>query len=249
MFGRLLISLFLLTSASAYKSYSNHQLWRLTVNNNNQLQKLIDFSRTAYKFDINFWSDEFRVDSPVDISIAPESMAKFQEFLATDDMQVKYDVIISDIGGMIEGQQLVHKLKPSTFTANDFAYDKYHTIEEIHAWIDQMVQAYPDLATSFVVGQSYEKRDLKGLKISSNKTAVKLDGTPVNKKKAIWWDGGIHAREWISPATNIFLAYSLLSNYSHSAEITKIVDQFDIYVLPVFNVDGYAYTWSNGKIK
>ena len=46
------------------------------------------------------------------------------------------------------------------------------------------------LATSFTVGQSYEKRDLKGLKISSNKAAVKRDGTPVNKKKAVWWDGG-----------------------------------------------------------
>jgi murein tripeptide amidase MpaA len=87
----------------------------------------------------------------------------------------------------------------------------------------------------------------------------------VNAKKAVWWDGGklwyflhkifskyfslgIHAREWISPATNIYIAYTLLSNYSHDATITHLVDQFDYYILPVFNVDGYAYTWTNGKL-
>ena len=97
---------------------------------------------------------------------------------------------MKDIGSVIEGQKLIHKLEPSTYNADDFAYDKYHPIEEIHAWIDKMVQTYPNLASSFVVGQSYEKRDLKGLKISSNKAAVKRDGTPVNAKKAVWWDGG-----------------------------------------------------------
>jgi hypothetical protein len=97
---------------------------------------------------------------------------------------------MKDIGSVIDRQNLLHKLLPSTFNADDFAYDKYHTIEDIHAWIDQMVQTYPTLATSFSVGQSYEKRDLKGLKIASSKPAIKHDGTPVNQKKAVWWDGG-----------------------------------------------------------
>jgi len=77
---------------------------------------------------------------------------------------------------------------------------------------------------------------------------VKLDGTPVNAKKAVWWDGGIHAREWISPATVINIAHALLQNYSHDATITHLVDQFDYYILPVFNVDGYAYTWTNDRL-
>jgi hypothetical protein len=97
---------------------------------------------------------------------------------------------MKDIGSVIDKQKLIHKLRPSTVNADDFAYDKYHTIADIQAWIDQMVQTYPDLATSFSVGQSYEKRDMKGLKISSKKAAVKRDGTPVNAKKAVWWDGG-----------------------------------------------------------
>ncbi|CAF4308004.1 unnamed protein product, partial [Rotaria sordida] len=162
---------------------------------------------------IHFWSEKLQTNIPIDVSIAPESVNSFSEYLSSDNMKIKYDVIMKDIGSVIEEQQLVRKLSPSYEKANEFAYDKYHPLDEIHSWIDTMVETYPSLATSFVIGQSYENRPLKGLKISSNKTAVKLDSTPVNQKKAVWWDGGIHAREWISPATNIYIAYALLSNY------------------------------------
>lgn len=97
---------------------------------------------------------------------------------------------MKDIGSIIDNQKLLHIIRPSVVNADDFAYDKYHTIDDIHAWIDKMVQTYPSLASSFSVGQSYEKRDMKGLKISSNKVAKMPDGTPMNKKKAVWWDGG-----------------------------------------------------------
>jgi hypothetical protein len=128
----------------------------------------------------------------IQLSIARESIESFAEYLSLHD--VAYDVIMNDIGSIIAEQNSSHYLQPSSFQVNDFAYDKYHSIEDIHSWIDQMVQTYPSLASSFVVGQSYQNRNMKGLKISSSKLAVKLDGTPVNQKKAVWWDGGERTR-------------------------------------------------------
>jgi hypothetical protein len=76
-----------------------------------------------------------------------------------------------------------------------------------------MVQTYPTLATSFTVGKSYENREMRGLKISSNKTAVKVDGTPANKKKAVWWDGGKLLIVFIDNSfNNILLQVSMLVN-------------------------------------
>jgi hypothetical protein len=132
---------------------------------------------------------------------------------------------MKDIGEVIARQNLEHHLEPSVYNADDFAYDKYHPLEEIHAWIDQMVQTYPSLASSFVVGQSYEKRDLKGLKISSNKMAVKLDGTPVNKKKAVWWDGGNRRVRFVH-FMHAFLQVSMLENGSVQLRISTSLTPF-----------------------
>ena len=54
-------------SVYADKSYSQHQLWRLHVTNNEQVAKLLEFSRTAYQHNINFWSEEFRMNIPVNL--------------------------------------------------------------------------------------------------------------------------------------------------------------------------------------
>lgn len=36
-----------------------------------------------------------------------------------------------------------------------------------------------------------------------------------------------------------------MSTYGSDSEMTSLLNQMDVYVLPVFNIDGYAYTWSN----
>ena len=139
---------------------------------------------------------------------------------------------MKDIGAVIARQNLEHHLEPSAFNAEDFAYDKYHPLEEIHAWIDQLVQTYPSLASSFVVGQSYEKRDLKGLKISSNKMAVKLDGTPVNKKKAVWWDGG-NRRMFTFRLIKACRQVSMLENGSALLRISTLLTPFYRITAPI----------------
>lgn len=55
------------SSVEAHKSYENYQLWRLHVNNNEQVAKILEFSRIAHRYDINFWSEEFRIGVPVSL--------------------------------------------------------------------------------------------------------------------------------------------------------------------------------------
>jgi hypothetical protein len=55
----------LLTRLDAYKTYLQHQLWRLNVTNDEQVNKILEFSRIAHQHGINFWSDEFRSHIPV----------------------------------------------------------------------------------------------------------------------------------------------------------------------------------------
>ena len=45
---------------------------------------------------------------------------------------------------------------------------------------------------------------------------------------------GIHAREWISPATATYIMRELAENKNNA----DLIDFFDFYILPVANPDG-----------
>jgi murein tripeptide amidase MpaA len=54
-------------------------------------------------------------------------------------------------------------------------------------------------------------------------------------RPSVWIDGGIHAREWISPASVAYMAHQLVENYGDHRDI---VDRFTIYINVVMNPDG-----------
>ena len=96
-----------------------------------------------------------------------------------------------------------------------------------------MAEEYPSLVTVQTVGMSTEGRPLKVMKISS--------AGPNSSRPAIWIDGGIHAREWISPATTSCMANQLIMDAVRGRQ-TSYIDTFDWYFAPVLNPDGYEYT-------
>ena len=87
------------------------------------------------------------------------------------------------------------------FFKNYHGYDEF--IDKMREWED----VYPDFLTVSTIGKSVEDRDL----IMMNITDKRYHGP----KKVIWWNGGQHAREWISPAVVMYLAKRLLE---HSEE-------------------------------
>ncbi|XP_037829695.1 carboxypeptidase O-like isoform X2 [Kryptolebias marmoratus] len=104
----------------------------------------------------------------------------------------------------------------------------------------QMAKDHPDLVTIVDYGRTYEKRTIKLLKIGLNTEA---------KKKAVWVECGIHAREWISPAFCQYFVKQILQTYKTDAKMEKMVRNMDFYVTPVLNVDGYVYTWNDSTTR
>lgn len=79
------------------------------------------------------------------------------------------------------------------------------------------------------IGQSHEGRDLKVVKLSHK------EGNP-----GIFVDANIHAREWITSATVTWILNELLT--SDDPAVRDLAENFDWYIVPVLNPDGFVYT-------
>ena len=55
-------------------------------------------------------------------------------------------------------------------------------------------------------------------------------------------DCGIHAREWISPAFCLYAIDRLVER-----EREKLLQNYDFYIIPVANPDGYEYSWTGNR--
>jgi len=119
-------------------------------------------------------------------------------------------------------------------------FTAYHDYPSTVQWVQDLVKQYTSIASLVSIGTSYQNRTIWAVKVTG-----KSDGAP---KPGIFYDGGIHAREWIAPATVEFVLYTLVSQYGKNATVTKLVDSIEWTIVPIFNTDGYQYTWTNQRM-
>ncbi|KAG8225683.1 hypothetical protein J437_LFUL001715 [Ladona fulva] len=101
--------------------------------------------------------------------------------------------------------------------------------------MDYLAHTYKEICETVVIGTSTEGRPLKLMKIS----------TGGETKPAIWIDGGLHGREWISPAT---VTYILLQLVEFREKHANLLEKLDWYILPVANPDGYEYSHVHDRL-
>ena len=112
-------------------------------------------------------------------------------------------------------------------------FDSYQRVASISTFLDAIVSQYGSIASVSTLGQSTESRAIKMIKIGVNQAT--------NTKPVIFFEAGIHAREWISPATLQCFAQNLVQGYAaNNADIVSLLTKFDIYIVPSANPDGYS---------
>lgn len=79
------------------------------------------------------------------------------------------------------------------------------------------------------IGKTTENRDMVLVKISSDHSA---------KKPIIFFEAGIHGREWLAPTSAMYMIDQLVHNITHR----HVLDCIDFYIIPLSNPDGYEYS-------
>ncbi|MFW6124230.1 MAG: M14 family metallopeptidase [Acidobacteriota bacterium] len=111
----------------------------------------------------------------------------------------------------------------------------YHSYLELEKDLYLLESSYPQLAKVKIIGTTHEDRHIYAVKISDH---VHLD----ENEASVIFMGGHHAREWISVEIPYLTAKHLLDNYSSDSEIKNLVDQSEIWIIPLVNPDGLVYS-------
>ena len=101
------------------------------------------------------------------------------------------------------------------------------------AYLEYLTRNYPATVEKFEIGKSFEGRSLMGIKISNKN---RWSDTGSETRPAIWIQGGIHAREWISPATVAYMIHQIVEPVFKKD--ANDLAHFDIYIAPLVNPDG-----------
>ncbi|CAL8102669.1 unnamed protein product [Orchesella dallaii] len=217
------------SSEEEKKSYRNYKVLRTQpVDNKDVLDKLMTFAGVE---DISFWKYPV-MNGSADIMASPDKVAYVEE--AFKDMGIEHMTVINDVEELFQGQNPDVDDEYTLKQNGGMSWSRYHRYNEIISYAKQ--QAARDGMVSYQsIGTSTEGREIGLVKIS--------DGTGGNKP-AIWMDGGIHAREWISPATVTYIMHKLITDINYR----DLVQNFDWYIVPIINVDGYEYTHTRDRL-
>ncbi|MGE3609092.1 MAG: M14 family metallopeptidase [Bacteriovoracaceae bacterium] len=115
--------------------------------------------------------------------------------------------------------------------------EEYKTPEEIEDFVRDINNRYPTITKLVSIGKSLEGRDIWAIKISDN--VEKDEVEPV-----VLVNGMHHAREVMTPEITTDMVEYLTSNYGKDANVTKWVNSYEVWIVPMFNVDGNHKMWT-----
>lgn len=115
----------------------------------------------------------------------------------------------------------------------------YYSPDEVLNELDSMYLLYPNLIiqkTQLTPRLTVEGRIQYYTRISNTPTQN------TNKPKIVY-NALTHAREPMGMQQLMYFMWYLLENYSTNAEVKYLVDNLELYFIPVVNPDGYAYNY------
>lgn len=179
------------------------------------------------------------------------------EIAILDSLGYHYDIMIEDVSAYYVANSLttVHQHKddersacPSAggsggFLVNDPANWQlgsmagFYTYQEFLDELDSMASKYPNLITSkaqISTFTSIEGRPLYWVRISDNPNSDETE-------EEVLYTSIHHAREPASLSQLIYYMWWILENYGTNDEVTYLVDETEMYFIPMINPDGYVY--------
>ncbi|MBD0843113.1 M14 family metallopeptidase [Streptomyces sp. TRM68416] len=122
------------------------------------------------------------------------------------------------------------------------ADSRYHNYTEMTNEINSIVSANPSIASTRVIGTSYQGRNITAIKISDNV------GTDESEPEVLFTHHQ-HAREHLTVEMALYLLRELTSDYGTDTRVTNMVNNREIWIIPDLNPDGGEYDIATGSYR
>lgn len=221
----LLVGVCLAVASGQRARYDNYHVYEIRADNLKALELLKSIEGSSDS--MLFLDSVHYLGQKAAVIVAPHKVPDFLKNLIEND--VTFELKEKNAQSLIEEEEQ-DLAKPRSGV---YDWNNYHDLEENYAWLESLAAKYPQVSL-LDAGKTYEGRKILGIKISFKKG-----------NSGIFIEGGIHSREWIGPATTTWIVNELLT--STTASVRDIAENYDWYIIPHANPDGYAYTRaSNG---
>ncbi len=194
--------------------YEGYNVVNIFAQDRADLTQIVDLQRQLGR-DFQIWSEVPRLGA-VEVRLSPRG----QIVLAGTDL--KYEVRLDDLQKHLDA-------KFPADPPRDF-FEVLRTYNEHVAYMQQLTNDYPDLASMVEVGTSVQGRTM---------WALRLTGTATVKPGVLYF-GAEHGNEAAPASVMQYIATHLLQNYDTDPEVKYLVDHVDWYLMPIMNVDGYV---------
>ncbi|XP_053684599.1 carboxypeptidase B-like [Sabethes cyaneus] len=211
-----------LTIVAARRSYQGYKVYEVLQKTAQQTKFLRQLEQSNSSLD--FWHLSKQRNDKARVMVPPEGQRSFIAELKRNGFL--FDVLIDNVGSTVSNHTTIASRKPGTI--KNSILKTYLRHADINKYLDELASKYASRVSVSSIGKSYEGRSLK---------AITINGKANNS--VIFLDAGIHAREWIAPATALYAINQLVE---HATNNRNVLSNLTWVILPVVNPDGYEYS-------
>jgi carboxypeptidase T len=177
-------------------------------------------------------------DLGVDLDHVQQKKGEFIQFAIPEDLTlvlledgIEFNIIHDDL-------ESFYASRLYNISSRDFDYGSmggYYTHDEVVEHLVELSEDYPNIVSELqYLGESYEGRPIYAVKLSDNPNTDE-------DEPEVLYTGLHHAREPMSYMNLFYYMYWLVENYGSDSEATALLNNREMWFIPMVNPDGLVY--------
>uniref|UniRef100_A0A183BW90 Peptidase_M14 domain-containing protein n=1 Tax=Globodera pallida TaxID=36090 RepID=A0A183BW90_GLOPA len=219
-----------------FEYYDGFQIIRVALKSDENSAAMENFSSKFDSKSVQLWN--FRPDfkESADIFVGPEKIDEVLAFLKNNGIEhhtvdSNYGILLREHFGNLTYEEIETIEKESDFNLN-----KFQPFDMIVKYLQFLAENYTEFVKLGSLGKTFEGRDQPIITLGYKNGS--------SQKPSLLVDAGIHAREWIAPAT----ALHFINAFVNDPDMHDLLHEIDVHIVPVLNADGYVYTWKKNRL-